>query len=67
MPSCGHRCEFVQALAVVGQSHQVPFAGDLVPAAQGKAREAEDRLDDAEDRLDGLLPQLVEGTTFLAR
>jgi hypothetical protein len=45
----------VQAFAVVGQSHQVPFAGDLALTAQGKSRETKNRLDDAEDRLDGLL------------
>ncbi len=48
--SCGD-LELVQALAVVGQGHQVPLARHLVEAAQGKAGEAEDRLDDAKDRL----------------
>ena len=52
-PSHGHlQLELVQALAVVGQRHQVPLAGHLVEAAQREAGEAEHRLDDAEDRLD---------------
>ena len=58
--------ELVQALAVVGQRHQVPLTGHLVEAAQRESGEAEGRLDDAEDRLDGLLAQPVQRTAFLA-
>ena len=65
--SCRHlKFELVQALAVVGERHKVPFARHLVEAAQGEVGEAEDRFDDAEDRLDRLLTQLVEGATLLA-
>ena len=52
----------MQALAVVGESHQGPLALDLLEAAQREPGEAEHRLDDAEDRLDGLPAKLVGGT-----
>ena len=49
----------MQAFAVVRQTHQLPFATDLLQASQREPSEAHHLLDDPEHRLDRLLAQAV--------
>src|ERR1700750_947859 len=53
-------CEGEQPLHVVGHGYEVPFAADVVEAAEQELAEAERRLDDTKHRLWRVLAQGVQ-------